>query len=97
MAEQEDPAVEPQACGDDEDDNDNPDYRAPAPKSLDEILQQDQEDESLKKYKEQLLAGAGTGEKIIIGKSTSLVFQFLKFESLCYIEIESFCRIYIYT
>lgn len=72
MAEQEDPAVEPQACGDDEDDNDNPDYRAPAPKSLDEILQQDQEDESLKKYKEQLLAGAGTGEKIIIDDSNPL-------------------------
>ena len=33
-------------------------YKAPAEKSMDEILKTDQEDESLKKYKEQLLGAA---------------------------------------
>ena len=73
MAEQEDPAVEPQACGDD-DDSDTPGYKAPAPKSLDEILKLDEEDESLKKYKQQLLAGVG--ETIVIGKCTSSTSTF---------------------
>lgn len=67
MAEQDEP-VEAVAAGDDEDHEDNPNYKAPAPKSLDEILQQDQEDESLRKYKETLLGGAGGGEKIVLGK-----------------------------
>ena len=93
MAEQENPAVEPQACGDD-DENDNPDYKAPAPKSLDEILQQDQEDESLKKYKEQLLAGAGSGEKIIIGQYTCVSFQL--FAHVIVHHVCKYCDIYIY-
>ena len=68
MAEQE-KQVEAVAAEDEE--NDNPDYKAPAPKSLDEILGQDLEDESLRKYKEQLLAEAGSGEKIVVGEAAS--------------------------
>lgn len=53
----------------DDDDTDNPDYKPPAPKSLDDILQADQEDESLRKYKEALL---GTSGKVIIDDSNPL-------------------------
>lgn len=37
---------------------DDPNYRAPAQKSVKEIVEADQEDESLRKYKESLLGGA---------------------------------------
>ena len=44
-------------------------YRPPPEKSLTEIMQQDQEDESLRKYKETLLgASSSIGAPIIIGK-----------------------------
>ena len=39
-------------------------YKTPAFKSLDEIMKQDTEDESLKKYKEQLLGG-GSANAIV--------------------------------
>ena len=41
----------------DQDDETTPGYKPPAEKPLDQILQLDQDDESLKKYKEQLLGG----------------------------------------
>ncbi|KAK7113078.1 rho GDP-dissociation inhibitor 1-like [Littorina saxatilis] len=72
MAEQDEPVQAVAAGEDDENNEDNPDYRPPAPKSLDEILKADQEDESLRKYKEQLLAGAGAGETIVIDDSNPL-------------------------
>ena len=37
-------------------------YKAPAKKSVEEILKTDAEDESLKRYKEQLLGKAAAGE-----------------------------------
>ncbi|KAK2167586.1 hypothetical protein LSH36_26g09051 [Paralvinella palmiformis] len=41
----------------DQEDETTPGYKPPAEKPLDQILQLDQDDESLKKYKEQLLGG----------------------------------------
>jgi len=40
-------------------------YKAPPEKTIDEILQHDQEDESLAKYKAALLGGAKTGNVIV--------------------------------
>ncbi|KAL8588051.1 hypothetical protein ACOMHN_012089 [Nucella lapillus] len=70
MAEQEE-QVEAVAA-DEEENEDNPDYRPPALKSLDEILGQDKEDESLRKYKAKLLAEAGCGAKIILEEENLL-------------------------
>lgn len=42
-------------------DNDNPEYKPPAPKALTEIISADQEDESLQRYKQQLLGNAKGG------------------------------------
>ena len=44
---------------DNEEIEETPGYQPPAQKSLKEIQDQDQDDESLVKYKQQLLAGAG--------------------------------------
>ena len=49
---------------DDDDNEDTPGYKPPAPKSLNEIQNLDQEDESLKKYKDALL---GQATNAIIG------------------------------
>jgi len=48
--------------GDDHDDvpEETPGYRPPAPKSMEEILKSDADDESLKKYKESLLGSGNT-------------------------------------
>ena len=46
----------------DEEDTTNPNYKPPAQKSLQEIQQLDADDESLRKYKETLLAGAKAAE-----------------------------------
>ncbi|KAK3797245.1 hypothetical protein RRG08_030470 [Elysia crispata] len=46
-----------------EEEEDNPNYKPPAPKKLDDIVNQDQDDESLVKYKQALL---GQGSKDII-------------------------------
>lgn len=43
-------------------------YQPPPQKSIEEIIAADQEDESLRKYKEALLGAAQT-EKIIVGMS----------------------------
>lgn len=42
-------------------------YKPPPEKTIDEILKTDEEDESLRKYKEALLGSAQTGT-IIVGK-----------------------------
>lgn len=42
-------------------------YQPPPEKSIEEIVAADQEDESLRKYKEALL-GAAQSEKIVVGK-----------------------------
>lgn len=42
-------------------------YQPPPQKTIEEIVAADQEDESLRKYKETLL-GAAQSEKIIVGK-----------------------------
>lgn len=51
----------------DHDEEDNPNYKPPAPKALDDIVQADAEDESLRKYKETLI-GAGLQGQRIVGK-----------------------------
>src|SRR6218665_2461896 len=43
-----------------------PGYKPPEKKTLQEIVAADQEDESLKKYKEQLLGGALSSNQLII-------------------------------
>lgn len=44
-----------------------PNYQPPPQKTIEEIIAADQEDESLRKYKEALL-GAAQSEKIVVGK-----------------------------
>ncbi|XP_022916701.1 rho GDP-dissociation inhibitor 1 isoform X2 [Onthophagus taurus] len=46
-------------------DNDDPLYKPPPEKSIDEILAADQEDESLRKYKEALLGQAQSGTIVV--------------------------------
>lgn len=53
------------AVPDVEDDEDHPNYKPPAAKSLKDIVEADKEDPSLQKYKETLL-GAATAEAIIV-------------------------------
>lgn len=48
-------------------DSETPGYKPPAVKSVDEIIEQDKDDESLRKYKEALLGGA-LSEKVVIFK-----------------------------
>ena len=48
-----------------EDAEETPGYKPPAPKSVTDILQQDTEDESLRKYKETLL-GSASAEKVVV-------------------------------
>lgn len=50
------------------DDENDQNYKPPAVKSLEEIVQIDQDDESLKKYKEKLL-GEATKEKVVVDES----------------------------
>lgn len=45
-------------------------YQPPPQKTIEEIVAADQEDESLRKYKEALL-GAAQSEKIVVGKFIS--------------------------
>ena len=45
---------------DDEVPDETPGYRPPAPKSMEEILKSDADDESLRKYKESLLGAGNT-------------------------------------
>lgn len=49
-----------------EDENDS-NYRPPPEKTIEEILETDKEDESLRKYKEKLLGDAKTGT-VVVGK-----------------------------
>lgn len=60
---------------DNEDIEETPGYQPPAQKSLKEIQDQDQDDESLQKYKAQLLAGAGD----VIGRKFP-IFTFFRFK-----------------
>lgn len=50
-------------------------YQPPPQKTIEEIVAADQEDESLRKYKEALL-GAAQSEKIIVGKLEKFEFDF---------------------
>jgi Rho GDP-dissociation inhibitor/dynein assembly factor 5 len=43
-------------------------YKPPPQKTLEEILEADKEDESLRRYKEALLGAATTGNQIVVGK-----------------------------
>jgi Rho GDP-dissociation inhibitor len=51
----------------DVDDIDNPNYKPPPQKTIEEILQADKDDESLRRYKEALLGGAAAGTSVIVG------------------------------
>jgi len=48
----------------DDEDDEVPGYKAPEPKTLNDIVNADQEDESLRKYKEALLGAAAGGAKV---------------------------------
>jgi len=49
-------------------------YKPPPQKTLEELLETDKEDESLRRYKEALLGGAAaTGETIIFGKISPMI------------------------
>ena len=56
-------------------DEETPGYKPPAPKSLNEIQNLDQDDESLQKYKETLLGKAGD---VVIGKLCIFLYDFFK-------------------
>lgn len=73
MAEEANPVVEEHKEGEEEEDN--PNYKPPAPKSLDEIVNADAEDESLRKYKEALLGGAGVGVIIDEKNQNKVIIQ----------------------
>ncbi|XP_061079664.1 rho GDP-dissociation inhibitor 1 [Conger conger] len=62
MAEQEPTAEELEAIGAENESQEKLDYKAPAQKSLKEIQELDQHDESLKKYKEALLGSTAINE-----------------------------------
>lgn len=49
-------------------DEENPNYKPPPEKSLKEIINTDQEDESLKKYKEALL-GQAVADDVVVNSS----------------------------
>ncbi|XP_064600475.1 rho GDP-dissociation inhibitor 1-like [Liolophura sinensis] len=63
MAQPAEPAeqTEPQLQEVQDEDEDNPNYKVPEKKALDEMLKQDKEDESLEKYKRELLQGGEPG------------------------------------
>ncbi|XP_067939139.1 rho GDP-dissociation inhibitor 2-like [Watersipora subatra] len=81
MAESEENA--PPVNVDDDDVDTTPGYKPPAEKSMDAMLQQDTEDESLQKYKAQLLGSAANAPTVfwpedprkVIVKSISLVVE----------------------
>lgn len=52
-------------------------YKPPPEKTIEQILQADQDDESLRKYKEALLGEAQAGG-VIVGK-TVFIFEFMLF------------------
>lgn len=62
-----------------ENENDNAEletnYQPPPQKTIEEIIAADQEDESLRKYKEALLGAAQT-EKIIVGECCLIAWTF---------------------
>jgi len=62
--------------GDDEAPEETPGYQPPAPKSMEEILKSDADDESLRKYKESLL-GAGNTVGLEVCKSLSWFWYYL--------------------
>lgn len=43
-------------------------YKPPPQKTIEEILEADKEDESLRRYKEALLGGAASGGHVIVGE-----------------------------
>ena len=61
----------------DEDPEETPGYQPPAQKTLEEIQKLDADDESLKKYKEQLLGQAAAGK--VLGKFSESCNCFLVF------------------
>ena len=77
MAEKEEVVEEHQ-----EEEDDNPNYKPPAPKSLDEIVNADAEDESLRKYKEALLGAAG-GAGVIVDEKKSKQSYYAKDLTSC--------------
>jgi hypothetical protein len=68
MAEQDQATKDVEVQEVEEEETENPNYKPPAPKSLDEIVNQDAEDESLRKYKEALL-GSGLKGNVIVDES----------------------------
>ena len=65
MAEEE---VQPH-ISDSEEAEDSATYKPPPVKSMTDMVQQDADDESLRKYKETLLGSSSTGTAVIVGQS----------------------------
>ena len=61
-------------------------YVPPPQKSIGELLAADQEDESLRKYKEALLGNA-VSESIVIGEEFSQAFEFMQIN-----QVSLYCR-----
>lgn len=82
---------EVQNVEEDEEDAPKVQYKPPAEKSLDDILKADEEDESLRKYKEQLLGQAASDKKVFCKycqHHLSLVGQSLLFNLIeCLIKV----------
>lgn len=62
---EEKPADQVEDVKDHHEDDDNPNYKPPAPKALDDIVNQDADDPSLVKYKETLLGGGLSGAVVV--------------------------------
>ena len=68
-----------------EDECDSLNYKPPAEKSLNDIVNQDQDDDSLQRYKAQLLGSSAHGEQVVVGKQLNAE----PFVTLVFIEV--FC------
>ncbi|GFS21561.1 rho GDP-dissociation inhibitor 1 [Elysia marginata] len=73
MAEQEHEQEQAAKDVEEVDEEDNPNYKPPAPKALNEIVEQDQDDESLVKYKQTLLGGGSNNIVIDTDKMNCII------------------------
>lgn len=65
-----------------DEDEDNPNYKVPEKKALDEMLQQDKDDESLEKYKKELLQGGEPGLELCKFVGFLLLIKIFEFTCL---------------
>jgi len=70
-------------------------YKPPPEKSIEQILEADKEDESLRKYKETLLGEAKSGG-IIVGEFLFFYIRIMKYMYICIIKCLEFAFIVAY-